>query len=374
MNRHEFVEYMKVLTIENGKGFLRVCRMCSQDNLKERKYIVSLIKDPLAEAETNTKVFVVALNGSPYVWSEERPKQSHDCDLPRGFPLGHFYPSALLKFLTTPMIWLISLYIKRQWLRRARTSHTGSFHIIGPRHSKMSSRTMARFNQHQHQYNDSSHFMLPLGPWVKCVFNVMMEHVTIMQFNYGMLMDGLCKKVDRMYNKTYSICKGWGIVTSNWFSNTYHKDDDFNKRYYNEVVEYIGKGNARLRRYLARYCLLFPNLHLKKYLPLSTCCCWVYEKHCTEWVHMQYFVLLDVGLAFDLSSDMFMHNFEQLTGCFYGGLFGHLTSRSTWISKVGMSITTVCLSKGFWIFAWGKYSLQKKVPIQIWMFQFGMAI
>jgi len=114
MNRHEFVEYMKVLTIENGKGFLRVCRMCSQDNLKERKYIVSLIKDPLAEAETNTKVFVVALNGSPYVWSEERPKQSHDCDLPRGFPLGHFYPSALLKFLTTPMIWLISLYIKRQ--------------------------------------------------------------------------------------------------------------------------------------------------------------------------------------------------------------------------------------------------------------------
>ena len=365
INIHEFIEYMNVLTIANGKGFVRVHRMYPQDNHKQRKYIVSLIKDPLTEAETNTKVFAVAFNGSPYVWSEERPHQSHDCDLPHGFPLGHFFPSTLSKFLTIPMIWLISLYIKCKGLRRAKTNHTGSFHIIGTRHSKMSSRTMAQYNQDQHQYNNSSNFILPLGPWVKCLFNAMMEHVTIMQCNCGMLMDGLCKKVDHMYNKTYSICKGWGIVTSNCFSNTYHKDDDFDKRYYDEVVEYIHKGNARLIGYLDRYRLLFPNLHLKKYLPLSTCCCWVYEKQSTEWVHIQYFVLLDVGLAFDLSSDMFKYKFEQLTGCFYGGLFGHLTSRSTWISKDGMFITTVCPTKGFWIFGWGRYSSQKKRQTQI---------
>ena len=34
MNLDEFIEYMKVLTIKNGKGFLRVRRMCSQDDLK----------------------------------------------------------------------------------------------------------------------------------------------------------------------------------------------------------------------------------------------------------------------------------------------------------------------------------------------------
>jgi len=91
---------------------------------------------------------------------------------------------------------------------------------------------------------------------------------------------------------------------------------------------------------------------LKQRLPLSTCCSWLHEGWHDDWSHIQYSGLIDAGLAFYLSSDIFNKRIEQLTGSFYAGLFGHQTARSFWISSDGQSATTISL--GNW-FAWGEY-------------------
>ena len=134
----------------------------------------------------------------------------------------------------------------------------------------------------------------------------------------------------------------------------YHKDSDWDNRHFNELVTFCNE-HSFLKNYLNRYKLHFPDEFSKGRVPRSTCCTWAYESIEDTWTHLQYFVLADVGLAFDLSSDMFDSGIDQLTGTFYGGLFGHLTSKSLWVSTDGEMVSTIPPIKGFTLFAWGWY-------------------
>ncbi len=72
-----------------------------------------------------------------------------------------------------------------------------------------------------------------------------------------------------------------------------------------------------------------------------------------DWDHVQYFILLDFGLAFDLSSGVFTDNIDQVGTTFYGSMFNHLTSWSLWISNDDKFVTLHPSGRND-LFAWGR--------------------
>ncbi len=62
-------------------------------------------------------------------------------------------------------------------------------------------------------------------------------------------------------------------------------------------------------------------------LPLPTTCCWVPMEINQKWTYLQYFILLDVGMANAISPSQFVDGIK------------HLTSRSSWVSKDGKAVT-----------------------------------
>ena len=94
-------------------------------------------------------------------------------------------------------------------------------------------------------------------------------------------------------------------------------------------------------------------------LSCSNTCCWVNMHGSTEWTHIQYFLILDILIAYDLSSDIFQNKRTQLASPFYGGLLHHLTSCSLWVSSDQKLVTTVCPNDGGGLFAWGDYKSKK---------------
>ena len=68
-------------------------------------------------------------------------------------------------------------------------------------------------------------------------------------------------------------------------------------------------------------------------------------------MHVQSFFILEILLAYDLSSDIFQGQCTQLTAIFHGGLLHHLTSCSLCVSMDGKIVTTVCPAGGGGLFA-----------------------
>ena len=54
----------------------------------------------------------------------------------------------------------------------------------------------------------------------------------------------------------------------------------------------------------------FPEVTKK--FPLPTTCCWVPVEMAVDLIHIQYFVLLDFGLGFDVWSDIFQRYANKL--------------------------------------------------------------
>ena len=92
---------------------------------------------------------------------------------------------------------------------------------------------------------------------------------------------------------------------------------------------------------------------------MPTTCCWTLVEYSLLWIHVQYFVILDVLLGYDVSSDIMNDIGEgegtigQAGATFYGALLDHLTAAPIWISIDGAFVTIVCPGKCYNC-AWGK--------------------
>ena len=127
---------------------------------------------------------------------------------------------------------------------------------------------------------------------------------------------------------------------------------DYLNGYYNEVQAMIKDcPHPELVQYFSRFVTVFFILTKKKILPLPTTCCWIQIKTCNEWMHVQYFLILEILLVYDLSSDIFQRQCTQITATFYGGLLHHLNASSLWVSIDGKMVTTVCPAGGGGLFA-----------------------
>ena len=58
--------------------------------------------------------------------------------------------------------------------------------------------------------------------------------------------------------------------------------------------------------------------------------------------HKQFFVVTDVDVAWDLSSNIFSNTTDLLRCTFFGKLIGHVTSCSIWEECSGGGVTTLC--------------------------------
>ena len=345
--RSKMIDFAKV----NNRRLLRLRRMKPNIDGKPIHYVVSLVTDPEVCTSAKLPVYATTPSGKPYIWCERLPRVMYDFELQIGFPIGHFFVSTLKRFVTPSMKSLVGLYLKGRGLVRTKTPHFGSFFVVGTRHSTMSNRTMNQYHPTDHNYGNVDSTNLSIGPWVKSLLNSLKSHASIIGSHCGMAMDGLCRKIEG----NVVIQKSWGLVTWN-YANTNHIDNDWNYQQFRGVVDFVtGCGNENLIQYLKRYQNVFQSEYVKLRLPLSTSCNWLHDGWSEDWTHIQYFCVTDAGLAFDISSDMFSTSINQLSGSFYGGLFGHQTSRSIWISSDGKMATTVCPSKRFWLFAWGEY-------------------
>lgn len=183
--------------------------------------------------------------------------------------------------------------------------------------------------------------------------NFMSNAAMKMSLSSGAIMKPILDKAT--INESEEIGRSPNTVITNEVANTAHSDPDYIRKNYDAVYDLVKECESeQVINYFNRFENIFPELHKKKWLPLDTTCCWVQMKHSNEWVHCQYFLMLDILLAYDLSTSE-MGPGIMLASTFYAGLFSHLSSRSLWITKDGSKVTTVCPEKYCSIWAWGKY-------------------
>ncbi len=89
-------------------------------------------------------------------------------------------------------------------------------------------------------------------------------------------------------------------------------------------------------------------------LSLTTTCSWMQmDESSNDWKHIQYLIILDFGLGYDLLSSVFTEYIDQIVATFYGSIFNHLTSWSLWVSNDEIFFTLYPSGrKG--LLAWGR--------------------
>ena len=114
------------------------------------------------------------------------------------------------------------------------------------------------------------------------------------------------------------------------------------------------KNNTMVIEYLRTMYSNFGDRIAKPKIPVPTTCAWKQIEDLDEYnfKHISYFVVVDAGIAWNLSSDVFTEEISTLTGTFFGKLVEHLTSCSLYEEMSSGWVTTLCPGNGCNI-AWG---------------------
>ena len=80
---------------------------------------------------------------------------------------------------------------------------------------------------------------------------------------------------------------------------------------------------------------------------MPTNCCWTLVELSLLWIHVQYLLMVDLTLAFAVSSDVLVDTGEhggvgQAGANFYGQLLNHLTIAPIWLSTNVSLVAIVC--------------------------------
>ena len=266
---------------------------------------------------------------------------------------------------------------------RRITGNQGVFHMTEERQSNMASRSMGVCDDsaHHHYYNNTSTntLMLPFTSPLAKILNVV---TTQAQDSSGQVVIGLIRKSfntlhDMLHIGSDKVCP-YGILTCprhdkkkgvlESFSNCGHRDstDCTNVQQGLTVLSYLQqtKNNTVVMEYLQRMYSNFGDIIDSPKLPLPTTCCWKGIEDPAEYSfkHISYFVVVDAGIAWDLSSDVFTHDIGTISGTFFGKLVEHLTSCSLYEEVVTGWVTTLCPGNACNI-AWGTSGGSKKLKL-----------
>ena len=205
--------------------------------------------------------------------------------------------------------------------------------MIGKRRSKQSTGTMfcLQNNVDKHQYYRKTMNSLLL-PYVRSMVNVLREEALYTNYASGEGLMSLYKKILQK-NQCIDLCEQT-IITQTHFHNTIHRDckSTLNSVDSESVWNDCSIQNfprSDVKRYIGQLMK-----ETKGYLPKSTTCCWSLRKEISEFCHIQYFVDIDHGYAYDLSSPILSNN-NNVGATFQSSLFRHCTTVPIWIDLYG---------------------------------------
>jgi len=293
------------------------------------------------------------VNDLPRCHYEERKKNKRDYDV-KGTVIFRCYPWMFQSFITSSLVVLLRATYHSKGLIRKLCIHGGSFYMNGNRQTNEASSSMMS-PASQGIYNDYysprtiDHTILPL---IQSFINRLSQEAQQHQQTSGQHTLSLVRLVLRKLGssvKMDQLCKG-KIITFNFF-NSGHKDCDGMALNISRLAKkHIDEsGDPKLVQWLETF---HSNFGRDYKLPMPTTCSWTSLKASSEWKHISYFLLLDVGLAYDLSSDV-LDQFGKCGATFYGSLFEHCTSAPLWVTSDGKQATIVCPKEVFYNFAWG---------------------
>ena len=310
--------------------------------------------------EIESLLNVTQFNGSTSHWTEVRHQNCRDYDVP-GVVVFRGYVWMFCTFLAVYFSLLKKVFFAGGLVRKMCITGTGSFYMEGRRQTSMASSTLiapASEGTEFHYYSPSiiNPTLLPL---VKNIVNFMGDEALQHQQSSGEILLSLLRVALKNAGSpitTAGICIS-NIITYN-FANSPHKDCDKMQQECSEAVKDLIRTSRlqKLTRWLSSFHQLFGE---KERLPMPTTCCWSLMKESDDWDHLQHFVLLDMHIAFDISSNVMVKigqkgNLGQAGATFYGPLFKHCTSASLWISKDGSRVTVLPPTNDCFNAAWGK--------------------
>ena len=266
---------------------------------------------------------------------------------------------------------------------RKITGNQGIFHMTKERQSNMASRNMGVCGNtsHNHYYNDTTTNTL-LVPFTSPLTSVMNAVTTQAQDSSGQVIIGLIKKAFNTQCNSSNIgsegvcpygiwtCpkhdKKKGVLES--FSNCGHRDktDCIDEEQGLVVLSYLQetKCNTLVMDYLQRMYSCFSDLTASPFLSLPTTCAWkrIEDPDEYSYKHISYFVVVDAGIAWDLSSDVFNDEIDTISGTFFGRLVEHVTSCSLYEEVHTGWVTTLCPGNASNI-AWGTSGGKNKLKL-----------
>ena len=99
-----------------------------------------------------------------------------------------------------------------------------------------------------------------------------------------------------------------------------------------------------MMEYLQRMYSSFCDVLVHPLIPFPTTCAWkpIEDPDEYNYKHISYFVIVDAGIAWDLSSDVFSDGISTISGTFFGKLVEHCTSCSLYQEMSSGGVTTLC--------------------------------
>jgi hypothetical protein len=132
------------------------------------------------------------------------------------------------------------------------------------------------------------------------------------------------------------------------FSNCGHRDstDCTNEVQGSLVFAYLQEvvNNTTVLEYFCRMYSTFSDVLVRSIIPLPTTCAWklIEDPDQFGFNHTLYFVVVEAGIAWDLSSNLFTEDIGIIGGTFLGKLVEHVTSCSLYEEKSSGWVTTLC--------------------------------
>ena len=258
--------------------------------------------------------------------------------------------------------------------QRSITKNLGTFHMIQERQSNMASRSMGvcgKTSEH-HYFNDNS-TNTSLVPLTSPLMNALLYVTEQVQDSSGQVLIGVIKMAFRRLRhwnniRSDDVCP-YGIVTCprhdrkkgvlESFSNCGHRDatDCTDEAQGSLVFAYLQEvvNSTSVLDYFCRMYSTFGDVLVRPIIPLPTTCAWklIEDPDQFGFNHISYFVVVEAGTAWDLSSNVFTKDVGIIGGTFLGKLVEHVTSCSLYEEQSSGWVTTLCPGNAC-NFAWGR--------------------
>jgi hypothetical protein len=388
MDPQDFRIEVEDLANNNGVGTLTIpLQECGQEY--NGNVVLNFVTVAVDHSDDPSKIGALPISNSQWILLLDR--NVIDCEVPgcgkegSGIVVGRHSPFTYKRSLTQDHIQILMSTYKSQGLKRYRTRHSGKFFMCSTRQSNMCSSSMSQVSDGMnHHYFDQKSMNTSLLNVSMPIINDLARQAIQHMDNCGQIATGLVRKASfvklQQTINTMNISPHIIFTAPHFhkpdgyydaFCNTEHLDnDECDPELGHYTHTYIQEsGEPSLQSYYNKLCESFhdrTHSSRRKKFHMPSTCVWIPLENMMDGVcgirHLQFFVQIEAGCAWNLSSDIFFSGVEQLVGTFFGGLISHVTSCPLWVREDDGHVTILCPGMCANL-AWGSNSSNKKGQI-----------